>query len=56
MDAVELVELERMTSQVDGHLVIRMELRSKNRQELEIYTAAGPIRCQTFQFTVREPR
>jgi hypothetical protein len=56
MDSVELIELERLTSPVDGHLMIRMELRSKTGQELEIQTADGPIRCQTFRFTVREQR
>lgn len=56
MDSVTLVELERTTSPVDGHLIIRMEIQANQGIELEFYTKDGTITCQNMAFTAREAR
>jgi hypothetical protein len=56
MDLVELVELERTTSEVDGHLVVRLEIRAKSGSELEFYSKDGVLVSDAVRFTVRGAR
>lgn len=56
MNEIEVVELERLTSPTDGHLMIRMEIRALDGGLIAIATKDRPQEYEPFRFTVRVPR